>query len=236
MEVTAEEKRIIKSFMEDKALALRDHENRNSAIVSVPTSNWIKFAVDDGYLFSIKNNTFKEIIDHSLIEAHEVHTDKFGTGVAYDVIKAIIPRDPVFDYNLRNWIRFFSHERFNYIFKISSGVVEQRVLRLDLFRHIRKESNGGRSFVGGLFHAFKHFSRDGINYSTGKGGVQLNHPQELIHKISIAFFMNNGVWEKESDYVVFDSYDEKYNLKYVFYKEKETDIFFLRTVYKVQIK
>jgi hypothetical protein len=42
-----------------------------------------------------------------------------------------------------------------YIFEAENGDVVDRMLRLDLFRLLKRDKNGRHEFVGGLFHALK---------------------------------------------------------------------------------
>lgn len=184
----------------------------------------------EGLFYSVQNNTFKVIVDEFLITAQNDNPEKFGTGEAHEVIEAIRLVNPIFE--LERFVKFLSHERFAYIFEAENGKVVDRILRLDLFRLIKADLKGKNEFIGGLFHALKHFSRNGINYSTGKGGHNIHHPQHLIGQIINAFFSAQGVFETENQYAVINTYDEKYNLKFVFYREGNTGVFFLKTVYK----
>jgi hypothetical protein len=229
-QMTREEFNNTRRYVEKKALELMKHEKKNDAITGVPLENYMVLEKAGRIFYSVQNNTFKVIADEFLIKAQNDNPEKFGTGEAHDVIEAIRLVNPIFDHE--RFIEFLSHERFAYIFEAENGEVVDRILRLDLFRLIKTDQKGKNQFIGGLLHALKHFSRNGLNYSTGKGGHSIYHPQHLIEQIVNAFFSVQGVFETENQYVVINPYDEKYNLKFVFYREGNTGVFFLKTVYK----
>ena len=229
-QMTWEEFQNTREYFEKKALGLMSHEKKNDAVTGVPLENYRTFPIDGRIFYSVQINTFKVIADEFLLVAQRLTPEKFGTGEAYDVIEAIRLVNPIFE--LQRFSEFLSHEICAYVFEAENGAVVDRMLRIDLFRHLKPAKTGKNEFVGGLLHALKHFSKNGINYSTGKSGHEIAHPQSLVREIIAAFFSLQGTFETPSQYVVLKPYDEEYNLKFVFYQEENTGVFFLNTVYK----
>lgn len=232
--MTNEEYHKTREYVQKKALELMSHENRNDAVTGVPLQNYRLFSIDDRFFYSVQGNTFKVVVDEFLMDAQESYPDNFGTGEAHDVIEALRLINPLCE--LQRFIEYLSHEQFTYVFEAPNGVVVDRILRIDLFRLLKPDKKGKNEFIGGLFHALKHFSKNGVNYSTGVGGHEIDSPQDLVREIVDAFFSLDGEYETPNEYVVLKPYDEGYNLKFVFYREVNTGVFFLKTVYKEPMK
>lgn len=231
-QMTREEFQATRSYVEETALKLMKHERKNDAVTGVPIDNYRVITFGNRKFYSVQTNTFQIIADEYLLQAQKSTPEKFGTGEANDVIEALFLVNPIPGFDLKRFAEFLSHERCTYIFEAKNGAVVDRVLRIDLYRHLKPDTKGRTEFVGGLLHAIKHFSRDGINFSTGKGGHEIKDPQSLIAEITEAFFSKEGTFETPDQYVVIKPYDESYNLKFVFYREENTGVFFLKTIYK----
>jgi hypothetical protein len=219
-----------RKYVEHIALQLMNHEEKNDAVTGVPINNYRIFEINKRIFYSVQVNTYQVIVEQYLIKSQDSTPEKFGTGEAFDVLEAIRLVDPIFE--LPRFAEFLNNEKCAYIFEAEDGIVVDRMLRLDLFRLLKPDESGKNEFVGGLFHALKHFSRKGINYSTGKANHELMHPQALVQEIVEVFFCLEGIFETENQYVVLKQYDLAYNLKFVFYREKNTGVFFLNTIYK----
>jgi hypothetical protein len=228
--MTWEEFQITRSYVEKKALELMSHEGKNDAVIGVPLDNYKVFKISKRIFYSVQVNTFKVIINEHLNLAQVTTPEMFGTKNARDVLKALHQQHPIHD--LEWFEEFLRHEKCTYIFESEGGNVLDRILRIDLFRMIRNDKEGYPEFVGGILHALKHFSKDGIPYSTHKANHQLVNPQHLIGQTIEAFFVVDGFFENENEYTVLKEIDEKYSLKFVFYREANTGVFFLNTVYK----
>lgn len=229
-EITYEELKSTRKYVECKAIELMRSAEKNHAVVGVPYQNYRLYQVGDRLFYSVQTNTFKVIIDDFLIRAQTLMPEKFGTGEAKHVIDALYQINPIFD--LDSFTEYLQKEKCTYVFESENGKVIDRILRLDLFRLLQKGKKDKFEFTGGLFHALKHFSKNGVNYSIGKGKLELNHPHELIQSIIEAFFVDKGKFENDKEYVVDKELDEIYNVKYVFHRQPETGVFFLNTVYK----
>lgn len=210
-QMTWEEFQKTRKYVEKKALELMGHEKKNHAVTGVPLQNYRIFQFSDRVFYSVQINTFQVIVDEFLLTAQKSTPEKFGTGEAYDVIEALRLINPMFDLN--RFAEFLSHEKCAYIFEAENGTVVDSMLRLDLFRLLKRDKKDKNEFVGGLLHALKHFSKNGINYSTGKSNHEIAHPQILVGQIIDAFFSLKGTFETSDKYVVLKPYEEKYNLK-----------------------
>ncbi len=228
--MTWEEFQNTRKYVEKKALELMSHEEKNDAVTGVPINNYRVFQFQGRAFYSVQINTFMVIVDDHLNKAQLTTPEKFGTKDARDVLEALYQLNPYSD--LEWFENFLRHEKCAYVFESEGGEVVDRMLRIDLFRMIRLDKKGRPEFVGGLLHALKHFSKGGVPYSTDKANHELSHPQSLIGQIITAFFGLEGVFENVNEYVVLKDFDEKYNLKFVFYREANTGVFFLNTVYK----
>jgi hypothetical protein len=114
--------------------------------------------------------------------------------------------------------------------------VSERILRLDLFRKLDMSTNGHIEFTGGLMHLLKHFSINGINLSTGKDKHDITSIEDVIVFIMKAFFLVEGKFETSKKLVSIIPLDEKYNLKFVFYLEVNTGVYFVQTIFKEKKK
>ncbi len=230
--MTWEEFQNTRKYVEKKALELMSHENKTDTPTGVPINNYRVFNIGGRTFYSVQINTFMVVVDDFLLKAQQKFPEKFGTGNAYDVLEALRLIQPLWYNNAHEIAGFFAKDKCTYVFESEGGEVLDRMLRLDLFRMIKKDQNGNPEFIGGLFHALKHFSKNGINYSTGSSNHELYNPQMLIGEIINAFFTIDGVFETPDQYVVLRPYQNDYNLKFVFYREENTKVFFLKTVYK----
>ncbi|MEJ7626196.1 MAG: hypothetical protein WKF35_04995 [Ferruginibacter sp.] len=61
-------------------------------------------------------------------------------------------------------------------------------MRIDLFRHLKANANGKNDFVGGLFHALKHFTHSGKALSTESQNNDIPSLEYLLVFIARAFF------------------------------------------------
>ena len=230
--MTWEEFQKTRAYVEKKALELMSHENKNDTPTGVPINNYRLFHTEGRTFYSVQINTFMVIVDNFLLEAQRRFPEKFGTGNAYDIIEALRQIQPLWYDTAQEIAEFFAKDKCAYVFESDGGEVLDRMLRIDLFRMIKNDKNGNPEFIGGLFHGLKHFSKAGTNYSTGSSNHELDNPQALIGEIINAFFTIDGTFETSDQYVVLRPYENDYNLKFVFYREENTKVFFLKTVYK----
>ena len=107
------------------------------------------------------------------------------------------------------------------------------ILRIDLFRHIKESPKrfGCYDFVGGIFHALKHFSVGEQCASIYPNqNVKLYDVEQLIWPIAKAFY--EGSWQKgkyPNTYETNTLYLNK-NMTLEFYKEDDRHISFVNSV------
>lgn len=227
-----EEYQIIKDFIKKKSLLLMDHEKKNHARTGIAINNYQTIEIAGKKFYLIPTNMFKAIIERNLRIACTEFPQQFGTGNAKDVIKAIYDLEPWFD--LERFIEILQTEQFCYVVEVINGNINKNLLRIDLYRDIKQNTkNNGFDFVGGIFHCYKHFSFEGRPLSTSTEINNIEHPKELLFKIIHAFFLGHKTTVDE-----FTSYSEvKINenekLRLVFYYEKTTEVFFVKTAHRI---
>lgn len=148
-----------------------------------------------------------------------------------DVIEAIYNIEPTF--TLERFVSFLINEQLSYIVEIKNGEVVEKMLRIDLFRKL-DDKNGKKEFTGGLFHCFKHFSINNINLSTGNEINNIDYPERILHLAVEAFFMPEERQITPKGCISYISLDDRYNLKFVFYFEKKSEVYFINTIHKVR--
>ncbi|SFW88106.1 hypothetical protein [Chitinophaga sancti] len=228
--MTWEEFRKTREFIEGKSLALMKHETKDAAKTGFPINNYSKYLINGRTFYCIKSNVFKAIIEDYYFQAHKKFPEKFETGNALDVIDAIYLMEPTFD--LERFIDFLKNEQFAYIIESKDGEIANKILRIDLFRQLDTNKEGKMEFTGGIFHTFKHFSIDNLNLSTGKDIHNIQYPEQIIHLAAEAFFIAEGTHENPKKLVSKIDLDDKYRLKFVFYLEENTQVYFIKTIHK----
>lgn len=217
---------------EMKAIAL--HEDKDSWYGGVHRNNCFVSKLDEGILlYQMFTPAFVPFISEVYLNALINHQELFGTGNAKDVIHALY-----LESNARNWdearyIEYLSKEVFCLLICKNKDSFFKDVLRIDLFRDIResKTSKGNFDFVGGIFHALKHFSIEGISASISPNQkVDLYDVEQLIWPIAHAFYI--GTWNNGNRKNTYES-SIKYlgkNFTLEFYKENSLNVSFVNSV------
>lgn len=227
---TWEEYQSTKKYVEEKALGLMSHESKDLAKVGFPINVYLKFEIGERKFYVIQANVFKAMIDAIYMKAFMEYPQKFGTGDAIDVIEALYNVEPMSD--LEWFIGFLQREEFAYVIEGVGLEIIDKILRIDLFRKLDINETGQMEFTGGLFHALKHFSIGGKNLSTGKDVHDIAHPIEVLILAIRAFFISEGRFETSTKLISTIELDDKYVLKFVFYLEEKTGVYFIRTIHK----
>jgi hypothetical protein len=196
-----------------------------------PAQNYTYYEKEGKKYYLPKTNTFKHITGNVLTDACQKFPKHFGTGNANDIIEAIYKIDPVI-FLLKDFVHFLQNEQFCYVVEGSEKRLNEKILRIDLFREIKPNKQGRFDFVGGLFHANKHFSFKGIPLSTGTEINDISSVEYLIYKIAESFFSENMKHKKGLNYTSLIPLNEKYNLRVEFYFGKKTGVYFINTVFK----
>lgn len=222
----------ISDFIATKAKRLRDHEQKDFAKIGFDVSNWRRLIIGNRVFYTVAGRVFREILETVLPESVQRYPEKFGTGNPQDVLDALYATEPWA--RRENFGNFLQTEQFCWVVEMKDGVVIDRVLRIELFRQISQQPNpdGTHEFIGGAFHAYKHYSYNGIPLSTHKA-LQDIHPTWIVVKMTEAFFFEAGPDEAGGRKCVIDTpLDEKHVLRVVFYYEEVTGVYFLKTSYK----
>jgi hypothetical protein len=223
-----------KQFIEEKALALMSHEKKDYAKVGFPPQNYTVYNIKGRTFYSVGTNIFRGILNDVLLEAMQQFPLNFGTGNAISVIHALNKVEPLYG-RTKDVIRILQNENFSYVVENVNGKIPDRILRLDLFRQLNpiKHKRRKYDFTGGLFHALKHFSFKGKPLSTGNDKNDLVHPRQIIEHAIKAFFFEPEQFIDPLTYVSHIDLNEKYRLKFIFYHEPNTKVFFIKTIHKV---
>ena len=194
-----------------------------------PLTNCCSYVFDDCIAYRVNNNLFIEILRSYYPHALLNHSDLFKTGDAKAIIQALYNVMPTLGWSLERFAKFLSNEISIYcILKRNSGYGE--ILRIDLFRKLcpNKMQLEKFDFIGGVFHLMKHFSIGGLNLSVGKDRNDIFDIENLIWLIICSFVEYIKTGQEIS-------INENHVLKASFYKEAETDIYYINTLYKATI-
>jgi hypothetical protein len=222
------------ALLEKKALGLMRHEKKDIVKIGFPIQFYTEYNIHGRTFYAPASNVFRHIVGKGfLLEAVNQYPEKFGTGEAYDVVKAIRLVEPTFGTKERH-ANFLQDEQFCVVMEYTDAGIADNVLRIDLFRHIKKNAAGNHEFIGGIFHAFKHFSFEGVNLSTGNDINDIATPQRIIELAIHAFYMPEHSEPTVKGFIGRISLDEHYWLKFSFYHERVNDVHFINTVHKVR--
>ncbi|RZJ33969.1 MAG: hypothetical protein EOO51_11465 [Flavobacterium sp.] len=214
------------------------HEAKNLVKSTFPYNNYRKVDIDGHDFYYGGTNIFLIVTEIVIEEALKMFPKNFGNGNAVSVLHAL-NKTRFLHERIKDAIRIYGNENFVWVFDRLSDDNDSRILRLDLFRRLNKIPHKKRKwdFTGGIFHALKHFSIKGQPLSTGTDINDVQNIQSIIFLIIKAFFLIPGTFDGAgTTYTVTFDYDEKYNLKFIFYHEVNTKVYFLKTIYKIKKK
>lgn len=167
------------------------------------------------------------IMKENLLEVVKQNPNLFGTGETINVLEGlhkVVGNYLPFD----KFKEFFSQEKFAYIGEYDeNGLKRNKILRLDFYR-----IDCGNIFIGGLFHAFRHFNFQDIAVTTKKG----EHKMSWIHHFMTALVKAFLCQELEQDSKDPKCYisrikQENHTFKFVFFYNKEANVYFLDTAH-----
>lgn len=228
---------LISTFLEEKSSLLWKHEkeqgfNRTYAKIRFDESNFFEIQISGRKFYVVSTRVFRQLLTSVLAEACETYPENFGTGCAEDVLYGIYKVESFG--TLSNFQNFLNDEQFAWIVELYKGVVNPKVLRVQIYRKISstKEDTTKTEFTGGILHLFKHFKYKGIALST-KGEKEINHPNSIIDFLIYGFFFAvlKEKQQKENK-ITFESKFEFHDGERVccaFYYENESGIYFVNS-------
>lgn len=234
--VTNEEYNNVNVIFKNEMTILAKHENKNSYYGQVAINQCFTCGLNNELqMFHMFTPNFLFIIEHDYIKALKENCDCFGTGNAKDIIHALHLQAQKRNYpwGEERYAEFLSNECFCLLICKKGEIFIDNFLRIDLFRHIKesKDHPGCYDFVGGIFHALKHFSvgeQCASIYPNQK--VSLYDIDQLLWPIAKAFFQceyrdGNRANTYEADIVYLN---KKMTLE--FFKEENIHVSFVNSV------
>ena len=227
--MTEQEFQIIRQLIEDKATLLMQQEEKSFVVAGLDVSKHFEVNINDRRFFIISTNIFYHIIHSVLAEACEKLPNAFGIRKTDTILDAIYNIEKI---ELReNFSEFLRTEQFAWIIELENGKVNDDILRVDLFRKDNKTD-----FTGGIFHAFKHFSYKGIPLSTHSEKNNINLPSDIFKHIIDCFFFEQQTFTTTNKCYSFIQYNDIYNLRFDFYFEPNTKVYFIDSIRKEAAK
>ncbi len=147
---------------------------------------------------------------------------------AYDVMKSFYEAS---NYALMNkteedYRRYISSDTCAYIAFKENGEFKDRIFRLDLYRQIDYNTMSKKhEFTGGLFHVLSHFRMDDSTHSDNI--LDLWH---LVRVCSTAF-VNRITPINDSTLELYLYWNNKYDLHFIFFREEESNVYYIKTFY-----
>ena len=222
----------------------REKQRKKNTKYSLPNADsfgWMP-AITLCYSFDIGNNQIMYMIPflpfyYSLVyhlpQALRREPDLFGTKNAKDVISAIYH---VSGYNKIGSINDYQQSLIDnaycyFLLRGASGNLSSKIFRLDLFRHILPNNKDGYDFNGGLMHAFRHCSWNGMKLSSGNGEAELNHLWDLPVMLGRAILTANN---SNKGSTTFEGDDRIWQIKY--HIDPDTKVYYLKTAFAIPVK
>lgn len=228
---------LIKTEMRELAM----HEKKNSYLAQIAINNcYVRHLPDNSLLFQIFSPGFIRIIEQDYIKALIDTPECFGTGNARDVVHGLFQQAKHRNYpwDEERYIEYLSNEIFCLLLCKRDTTFCKEMLRIDLFRQLKesKTVTGCYEFVGGIFHALKHFSvNEQCASLLSNQNVNLYDVEQLIWPIANAFFI--GSWKKGNRPKTFETSTLYLNKQFTlnFYREDNSNVAFVNTLIPVSI-
>lgn len=167
------------------------------------------------------------IMEEKILDVVQQNPDLFGTNCTYDVLKGIhsvLAPEIEFD----QYVNFISREKFAYLGEFDGDTFNKdKVLRLDFYRLMAQDDS---EFIGGLFHAFRHFNLRDFATSTRHGETKLRWIDHFMGALARAFFCGKLEQDSRNNYISRIDF-LGHTIKFVFYFNSEARVYFLNTAY-----
>ena len=237
-DITKEEHREFMEFLRMKTRILFNHEvavaldqgktpknsyqgifHQSQCLVAEPNGNVKIFFAYTREFITFARQIFAKV---TRMDSKIFHKD------AYDIMKSFYE---VSNYALMNkteedYIRYISSDTCVYIAFKENGEFKDRIFRLDLFRKIEYDAKSKMNeFTGGLFHVLSHFRMDDSTHSDNI--LDLWH---LVRVCSTAF-VNRITPINDSTLELYLYWNNKYDLHFIFFREEESNVYYIKTFY-----
>lgn len=212
-------------------------KNTKYSLPSVDSFGWMP-AITLCYSFDIGNNQimymipylpFYNFLVYHLPQALYNHPHLFGTKDAKDVMSAV--------YSVSGYDKIGSIDDYQsslidnaycyFLLRNANGRLSNKIFRLDLFRHILHNDKNGHDFDGGLMHAYRHCSWNGMKLSSDKGEAALNYLWDLPLFVGKAILTDNESEQKSS--TTFEDDGRVWQIKY--HIDPDTKVYYLKTAF-----
>ncbi|NCT75062.1 MAG: hypothetical protein GXC78_11060 [Chitinophagaceae bacterium] len=227
--MTEEEFQASRKFTENKLLELMEHEVKPHAAVAWPAQSYLEYNKNSRKFFYFGTNIFRGFFEENIANAIKLFPKNFGNGNAMSVIHAINKVRPLY-VRTKEVIRLLKTECFAVVHEDRLTAKNDDIIRLDLFRKLDKQPHHKRKydFTGGIMHALKHFTLNGNPLSTGTDINDISPPLRIVEIIIDTFFIApDSYYESKNKYVCFYDLDPVNDIKFVFYYEDNSGVFFL---------
>lgn len=158
------------------------------------------------------------------------YANSFKTGNANDILNSLFEQSQ-YHRSFEDYKLYLLTEACCYIIETNQNGFGD-VLRIDLYRKEDfKNGTDKKEFTGGLFHCLKHFTiKD--NYQINKSDVScVSNIFDIIYLIGKCFVNRSGECLS-----CINSGDNRHYYKAVFFKEEDSNVFFLKTFHIEKIK
>lgn len=224
---------VIKSKMEDIAIILMKHEEKDYCLAQVSPIEWRLLSYDKQdktriFVMVPHIMFYRLIINHEYLSIVNAYPEHFGTGDDREIVKAIKKYDKRLfarDYSDEEFLDYIRGETMAYVFEIiDSNIISDRILRLDLCRNINQDN----VFQGGILHALKHFTLNGYATLSSFGKeFTVESWGEIYKNIILNFFSDDFKLEREKYYEAKSQLKDGHILRGVYYKEDNIPVSFL---------
>lgn len=228
----------IKKQVEEIAIVLMHHEDKNFCLAQVTPQSWrlVSYKVEhevETYFVIVPSPAFcRFILNREYLKVVDLYPEYFGQNDDRLIVKALKEYDKhklIREYTDEEFLKYIQGETMAYVFKVEKdSSISNRVLRLDLCRGI----NENNQFQGGIFHILKHFTIEGYStISSNRKEFQIETWSKIYKYIILNFFLGKTVNDKRENYHIATSYlKDGHILRGVYYKENDIPVSFISSM------
>lgn len=240
----------VREKLREKAILLHkyddDRQQEKSFVVEPALENMHEFPSMDGnrrFCVATSGNLFNRLFikEELLRKVVKLYPENFGTNDPEDVLMALCKQVPNSILDNNRYRKYLEHEQYAWIVEFDeNGVVGDKYLRLDLFRHVI-DNEKGKDFQGGILHVLKHFcycecDENGSHYyplsfETNNDNISGTH--YILRTIIEAFFMSQLEKEKSGSKIQYTARvpHKNHDLIAVFYYNEKAGVHFVNSLH-----